>query len=80
MNFFRGLNILSLSPKTGMENDDSFRFLAINSKSGPEWLLFYLGTVRDSIAIVTIFYTLGVPKNLNSKIPPQNFKSCLLKL
>ena len=59
LNFSRGLNVLNLCPKIDFEDDNSFRFLGIYSRNKKEWLLSYLGAMRDSITIVTIYDTLG---------------------
>ena len=58
-NFSRGLSILNLCPEINFENDEKFRFLGIYSRNKPEWVLSYLGAIRDSITIVTIYDTLG---------------------
>ena len=59
-NFSRGLNILNLCPLIKFsEEDQNFRFLGIYSRNKKEWLLSYLGAMRDSITIVTIYDTLG---------------------
>ena len=58
-NFSYGLNILNLCPVIKFEDDSSFRFLGIYSRNKKEWLLSYLGAMRDSITIVTIYDTLG---------------------
>ena len=59
LNFSRGLNVLNLCPTINFENESSFRFLGIYSRNKKEWLLSYLGAMRDSITIVTIYDTLG---------------------
>ena len=58
-NFSRGLNFLNLCPLINFDNESSFRFLGIYSRNKKEWLLSYLGAMRDSITIVTIYDTLG---------------------
>ena len=58
-NFSRGLNVLNLCPVIKFEDDSPFRFLGIYSRNKKEWLLSYLGAMRDSITIVTIYETLG---------------------
>ena len=58
-NFSLGLNILNLCPIIKFEDEQSFRFLGIYSRNKKEWLLSYLGAMRDSITIVTIYDTLG---------------------
>ena len=58
-NFSLGLNILNLCPVIKFEDEQSFRFLGIYSRNKKEWLLSYLGAMRDSITIVTIYDTLG---------------------
>ena len=59
INFSRGLNILNLCPLIKFEDEQPFRFLGIYSRNKKEWLLSYLGAMRDSITIVTIYETLG---------------------
>ena len=59
LNFSRGLNVLNLCPTINFEDDNSYRFLGIYSRNKIEWLLSYLGAMRDSITIVTIYDTLG---------------------
>ena len=59
LNFSRGLNVLNLCPEINFENESHFRFLGIYSRNKKEWLLSYLGAMRDSITIVTIYDTLG---------------------
>ena len=59
LNFSRGLNVLNLCPEINFEGEPTFRFLGIYSKNKKEWLFSYLGAVRDSITIVTIYDTLG---------------------
>ena len=59
LNFSRGLNVLNLCPIKKFDDDSSYRFLGIYSKNKKEWLLSYLGAMRDSITIVTIYDTLG---------------------
>ena len=58
-NFCRGLNVLNLCPLIKFEDENPFRFLGIYSRNKKEWLLSYLGAMRDSITIVTIYDTLG---------------------
>ena len=58
-NFSRGLNVLNLCPLIKFEDESPFRFLGIYSRNKKEWLLSYLGAMRDSITIVTIYDTLG---------------------
>ena len=58
-NFSRGLNVLNLCPIINFEDESPFRFLGIYSRNKKEWLLSYLGAMRDSITIVTIYDTLG---------------------
>ena len=58
-NFSRGLNVLNLCPLIKFEDESPFRFLGIYSRNKKEWLLSYLGAMRDSITIVTIYETLG---------------------
>jgi len=59
LNFSRGLNVLNLCPEIKFDNESPFRFLGIYSRNKKEWLLSYLGAMRDSITIVTIYDTLG---------------------
>ena len=59
INFSLGLNVLNLCPEIKFEDEQSFRFLGIYSRNKKEWLLSYLGAMRDSITIVTIYETLG---------------------
>lgn len=59
LNFSRGLSVMNLCPTIQLENEEPMRFLGIYSRNKPEWLLSYLGAVRDSITIVTIYDTLG---------------------
>ena len=59
LNFSRGLNVLNLCPQKDFPDESSFRFLGIYSRNKKEWLLSYLGAMRDSITIVTIYDTLG---------------------
>ena len=59
INFSRGLNVLDLCPERNFEGESPFRFLGIYSRNKKEWLLSYLGAMRDSITIVTIYDTLG---------------------
>ena len=58
-NFSRGLNVLNLCPLIKFEDETPFRFLGIYSRNKKEWLLSYLGAMRDSITVVTIYDTLG---------------------
>ena len=58
-NFCLGLNVMNLCPKIDIENEGSFRFLGIYSRNKKEWLLSFLGAMKDSITIVTIYETLG---------------------
>ena len=59
-NFSRGLNVLNLCPKMTFEDESlSFRLLGIYSRNKKEWLLSYLGAMRDSITVLTIYDTLG---------------------
>ena len=59
INFSRGLNVLNLCPLIKFEDETPFRFLGIYSRNKKEWLLSYLGAIRDNITIVTIYDTLG---------------------
>ena len=59
-NFSKGLNILNLCPIINIEKEDPFRFLGIYSRNKKEWLLSFLGAIKDSITIVTIYETLGL--------------------
>ena len=59
LNFSRGLSVMNLCPPIQLENEDPMRFLGIYSRNKPEWLLSYLGAIRNSITIVTIYDTLG---------------------
>ena len=59
INFSRGLNVLNLCPIIKFEDEQPFRFLGIYSRNKKEWLLSYLGAMRDSITIVTVYETLG---------------------
>lgn len=59
LNFSRGLNVLNLCPEIKFDNENPFRFLGIYSRNKKEWILSYLGAMRDSITIVTIYDTLG---------------------
>ena len=59
LNFSRGLNVLNLCPLIKFSDESPFRFLGIYSRNKKEWLLSYLGAMRDSITIVTIYETLG---------------------
>jgi long-chain acyl-CoA synthetase len=58
--FSLGLNVLKLCPVTNIENEGNYRFLGIYSRNKKEWLLSYLGAIKDSITIVTIYETLGL--------------------
>ena len=58
-NFCIGLNIMNFCPAINIENEGSFRFLGIYSRNKKEWLLSFLGAMKDSITIVTIYETLG---------------------
>ena len=58
-NFSKGLNIMKLCPEIKLKNEEPMRFLGIYSRNKPEWLIAYLGAIRDSITIVTIYDTLG---------------------
>ena len=58
-NFCLGLNVMNLCPIINIENEGSFRFLGIYSRNKKEWLLSFLGAMKDSITIVTIYETLG---------------------
>ena len=46
-------------PIIKFEDEQPFRFLGIYSRNKKEWLLSYLGAMRDSITIVTVYETLG---------------------
>ena len=59
LNFSRGLNVLNLCPEQTFEGEGTYRFLGIYSRNKPEWVFTYLGAIRDSITIVTIYDTLG---------------------
>ena len=59
-NFSLGLNVLELCPVINIENEGKYRFLGIYSRIKKEWLLSYLGAIKDSITIVTIYETLGL--------------------
>ena len=59
VNFSRGLNVLDLCPQRNFEGEPPYRFLGIYSRNKKEWLLSYLGAMRDSITTVTIYDTLG---------------------
>ena len=59
-NFSKGLNILNLCPVIEIEKEGPYRFLGIYSRNKKEWLLSYLGAIKDSITIVTIYETLGL--------------------
>ena len=58
-NFSKGLNLLNLCPVINIEKEGPYRFLGIYSRNKKEWLLSYLGAIKDSITIVTIYETLG---------------------
>ena len=47
-NFSKGLNILNLCPIINIEKEDPFRFLGIYSRNKKEWLLSFLGAIKDS--------------------------------
>ena len=59
-NFSKGLNVLNLCPVIEIEKEGPYRFLGIYSRNKKEWLLSYLGAIKDSITIVTIYETLGL--------------------
>ena len=59
-NFSKGLNVLNLCPVIEIEKEGPYRFLGILSRNKKEWLLSYLGAIKDSITIVTIYETLGL--------------------
>ena len=59
-NFSFGLNVLKLCPIINIEKEGDFRFLGIYSRNKKEWLLSYLGAIKDSITVVTIYETLGL--------------------
>ena len=58
-NFCLGLNVKNLCPVINIENEGPYRFLGIYSRNKKEWLLSFLGAMKDSITIVTIYETLG---------------------
>ena len=58
-NFSKGLNALNLCPVIEIEKEGPYRLLGIYSRNKKEWLLSYLGAMKDSITIVTIYETLG---------------------
>ena len=58
-NFSKGLNALNLCPVIEIEKEGPYRLLGIYSRNKKEWLLSYLGAIKDSITIVTIYETLG---------------------
>ena len=58
-NFSKGLNALNLCPIIKIEKEGPYRLLGIYSRNKKEWLLSYLGAIKDSITIVTIYETLG---------------------
>ena len=58
-NFSKGLNALNLCPIIEIEKEGPYRLLGIYSRNKKEWLLSYLGAIKDSITIVTIYETLG---------------------
>jgi long-chain acyl-CoA synthetase len=57
--FCLGLNLMNFCPEINIENEGIFRFLGIYSRNKKEWLLSFLGAMKDSITIVTIYETLG---------------------
>ena len=59
-NFSYGLNVLKLCPIINIEKEGYFRLLGIYSRNKKEWLLSFLGAIKDSITIVTIYETLGL--------------------
>ena len=58
--FSKGLNVLNLCPVINIEKEGPYRFLGIYSRNKKEWLLSYLGAIKDSIIIITIYETLGL--------------------
>ena len=58
-NFCLGLNLMKFCPEISFENEGIFRFLGMYSRNKKEWLLSFLGAMKDSITIVTIYETLG---------------------
>ena len=58
-NFCLGLNVMNLCPVIDIEGEGPYRFLGIFSRNKKEWLLSFLGAMKDSITIVTIYETLG---------------------
>ena len=58
-NFCLGLNAKNLCPVIDIEKEGPYRFLGIYSRNKKEWLLSFLGAMKDSITIVTIYETLG---------------------
>ena len=58
-NFSLGLNVMKFCPVIEVEGEGPFRFLGIFSRNKKEWLLSFLGAMKDSITIVTIYETLG---------------------
>ena len=58
-NFCLGLNVMNFCPVIDIEGEGPFRFLGIFSRNKKEWLLSFLGAMKDSITIVTIYETLG---------------------
>ena len=58
--FSKGINVLNLCPVIEIEKEGPYRFLGIYSRNKKEWLLSYLGAIKDSITIVTIYETLGL--------------------
>ena len=58
-NFCLGLNVKNLCPVIDIEKEGPYRFLGIYSRNKKEWLLSFLGAMKDSITIVTIYETLG---------------------
>ena len=58
--FSLGLNVLKLCPVINIEKEGNYRFLGIYSRNKKEWLLSYLGAMKDSITVVTLYETLGL--------------------
>ena len=58
-NFSLGLNVKDLCPIINIDKEGPFRFLGIFSRNKKEWILSFLGAMKDSITIVTIYETLG---------------------
>ena len=50
---------MNFCPVIDIEGEGPFRFLGIFSRNKKEWLLSFLGAMKDSITIVTIYETLG---------------------